>query len=789
MAGIKQTLSLEDKMSNTLNSTQKAALQNIQTFNSLSKEIEGLENSLTSAENINPDIVGTESYSSAVEAIETLKAEQYSLMENTTNLMKSSEDFQETLTNTNAPIGSVKQSLTDMSSAATDVISPLHDIVKSLNGSDYTSDAIDNLSSAYVNFSLAGGEVVDVLNSQNPTLEEVNNATEELYNAYKELLEAMDAVAEEDPELIDAQAYEDVRQSLDNLGNSMNSVDDDIDNQTISFMELNQQLEVAQKAWGMLSNLMGYAEQAMEKTTVQLNSEIGAAAKMKSFMGVSNESIQSFYDYAAALQQSSIVGDEAIISAGGILSMAASSEESLENLTTAAVYAAEGLTQFNTSQSDVESTAKSLERAIDSSASMLVRQNILTQDQADYIDSLNSKQEKEAELARIVGENFSYVNDALTNTAAGAIVQADNALGDLGEEMGKSVMPYFAAFKQLLVDILTPAVQAFKDNASWLVPVLILVAAAIGIIIVALTIYNIYQSITTAKNWAMVAPLLIMVAVIALIVGVIFLAVNAFNQWSGGTVSAVGVIMGILYTLWAFFKNTIVTPIWNLIVDLVNFLANCFKDPVTSIKILFLDMAKSVLQNIQNLMKGIEDLINKIPGVQIDITSGLSNLLGNIENTASTLKEDMGWEEVMQHMEQTDYGEAYNAGYDKGTQLQNNISTWSENIDDVLGGTVDDILGGISNDFSNTLGGLTGTDSTGSKAVQTTTNDEVEISEDDMQLLLDVATRDYKLNYQQVTPEITLTFGDIRETADVDDVLDQVADRLQEIYDGNLEVS
>ena len=60
--------------------------------------------------------------------------------------------------------------------------------------------------------------------------------------------------------------------------------------------------------------------------------------------------------------------------------------------------------------------------------------------------------------------------------------------------------------------------------------------------------------------------------------------------------------------------------------------------------------------------------------------------------------------------------------------------------------------------------------------------------EKQLQLLLDVATRDYKLNYQQITPNVTVTFGDVRETADVDNILDQVADKLEEIYDGNLGV-
>ena len=89
--------------------------------------------------------------------------------------------------------------------------------------------------------------------------------------------------------------------------------------------------------------------------------------------------------------------------------------------------------------------------------------------------------------------------------------------------------------------------------------------------------------------------------------------------------------------------------------------------------------------------------------------------------------------------------------------------------------------------FNDTINSVTGSDGSGGKALKVTSNDDL-LSDDDIKLLLDVATRDYKLNYQQVTPNVTLTFGDIRETADVDDILDQVADRLEEIYDSNLEV-
>lgn len=103
-------------------------------------------------------------------------------------------------------------------------------------------------------------------------------------------------------------------------------------------------------------------------------------------------------------------------------------------------------------------------------------------------------------------------------------------------------------------------------------------------------------------------------------------------------------------------------------------------------------------------------------------------------------------------------------------------NTMGADLGNSLGDAIDDALEGVI-----------GNDGSGGKALKTTSNDKL-LSDDDIQLLLDIATRDYKLNYQSVTPNITLTFGDVRETANVDDILDEVADRLEEIYDANLEV-
>lgn len=85
------------------------------------------------------------------------------------------------------------------------------------------------------------------------------------------------------------------------------------------------------------------------------------------------------------------------------------------------------------------------------------------------------------------------------------------------------------------------------------------------------------------------------------------------------------------------------------------------------------------------------------------------------------------------------------------------------------------------------MNGVTGTDGKGGKAIKTTSNDRL-LKDEDIQLLLDVATRDYQLNYQQMTPNVSVTFGDVRETADVNSVMDAVGTAIDELINGDAEV-
>ena len=233
---------------------------------------------------------------------------------------------------------------------------------------------------------------------------------------------------------------------------------------------------------------------------------------------------------------------------------------------------------------------------------------------------------------------------------------------------------------------------------------------------------------------------------LALIVGALYAGVAAYNHFTGSSVSATGIIMGVMYTLGAFIYNQIVF-LYNGFAVFANFIGNVFNNPAAAVKVLFYDMAQTVLGYMVNIAKGIEGLINKIPGVTVDLTSGVEAYIHTLGAKSAAVKESSGWKEYFAPMEYKDYGSAFSSGYDKGSNLFSNMFGGSTSIPDIGSfGTGGASLG----DINDTLGGI-GKDVGSIKK-------SVDMSEEDIKLMVDMATQRYvnKINLTAQTPVITI---------------------------------
>lgn len=112
------------------------------------------------------------------------------------------------------------------------------------------------------------------------------------------------------------------------------------------------------------------------------------------------------------------------------------------------------------------------------------------------------------------------------------------------------------------------------------------------------------------------------------------------------------------------------------------------------------------------------------------------------------------------------------AGWDAGMSM-------GQGIDDMLGALNTDTEGGLG-DLSELLAGIAGDGVKVNGGEIDGIKSDVDISDEDIQLLRDIAARDFLLNVKTVTPKANIKFGDVRETADVNKIMDVIEDMVEE---------
>lgn len=268
-------------------------------------------------------------------------------------------------------------------------------------------------------------------------------------------------------------------------------------------------------------------------------------------------------------------------------------------------------------------------------------------------------------------------------------------------------------------------------------------------------------------NSALLAsPVTWVIMLIAVLIGLLYAGVGAFNKFAGASVSATGIVCGAFAALGAFVFNVVILPLQNGLAALANFVGNVFQNPIVAVKILFLDMATTVLGYIANIARGIESLLNSIPGVQVNLTSGLDKIKGMAEGAASKAKSESGWKEYVKPWEAMDTKASFSKGYSFGQGLGNKAS----NAFGLNGGSMPNYGAGSAN-IPN-IGKVGSVDKIGG---------EVNIAEEDLKFLRDVAEMRYVQNFVTLTPTVSMN-AQISEKVDAKSLMAEIERALEEEF-------
>lgn len=352
---------------------------------------------------------------------------------------------------------------------------------------------------------------------------------------------------------------------------------------------------------------------------------------------------------------------------------------------------------------------------------------------------------------------------------------------------------------------LLEVINLLANNWSVLEPIVLGVAAAMGIYVGALMIYNAIKGISalvesvhaasiamstgatfaaTAAQHGFNAALLacpitwIIIAVIALI-AIVYAVVAAINKLQGTSVSATGIIAGAFAWLGALIWNIVIgvlnaciQALWTIFVEpwigIIEWVLNVFNGGFNS----FGDAVKNLLGNIISWFLSLGQVVTKIIDAIFgtDWTGGLEDLKGKVlewgkNENAITLSREAPLE-----LNRTSMTDAWDAGYDFGAGFEGSVKSFFG------GGTgetysMDDLTASIGevpvlDDIAGNTGDI---------------RDSLDISGENLKYMRDLAEQDAVNRFTTAEIRVEMTNNNnVSSDMDLDGVVDYMVTGVQE---------
>lgn len=587
--------------------------------------------------------------------------------------------------------------------------------------------------------------------------------------------------------------------------------------------------------------MAGFAKDSISAANVQIQAETKLQTVMRQRMGATNDVVDSIKRMASAQQEIGVVGDEVQIAGIQQLATFMNNTDALETLIPAMNNLAVQQNGVNITGENMAGISNMMGKAMQGQTSALSRVGITFSEAEEKALKFGSEQERAAALAQIITNNVGNMNEAIANTPEGAMQQLANTWGDMKEEVGmqlypavinlvkvitqnlpvvKSIFSGIGAAVSVVVtifagiiniagkagNVMTKIGGSIKENWETIAPIATGVAVTIGVLAGAFALYQIAIGISTiattifsAALWT--CPLTWIVIAIIAVIAAIYIAVGAFNKIAGTSVSATGIILGAIMTVGAFIYNqflAIVDIVEGVIEFLVNgwvtfanFFGNVFNDPIASVIHLFGDLGDSVLGVIEKIASAIDKVFGS------DLASAVSGWRSSLAGLTEYAAKEYGNGEYQKLYEELDidktldglgikpnrieYNSAFGKGVELGEGLDNKVKGFWDNTKDLVNLTDS----GNNNNYEGfenldeSLGENKNIDEVGKvKDV----GGSVNIAQEDIKALRELATMEYMQNVNQntIAPVINVQVAEVKETADIDKVIEHFTIKVKE---------
>lgn len=403
---------------------------------------------------------------------------------------------------------------------------------------------------------------------------------------------------------------------------------------------------------------------------------------------------------------------------------------------------------------------------------------------ADYMDVPIGKLRSMAQDGQITAD---VVKNALLS-----------ATGEINEQFESMPMTWAQVWTGIMNGLYTASIpllqviNALANNWSVIQPLVLGIAGALGVYLIATKGVEL-----ATRAWAAAQsflnsvlalnPVVQIIMAVILLIGIIYAVIAAINKIQGTTISATGVIMGVLAVAGAFILNlaigvlnAIIQAMWSIFVEpfigIIEWVLNACNGGFNSFGDAVANLVGQIIGWFLSLGKVVTKIIDAIFGT--DWTGGLSALQDDViswgkNEDAITL--DRNAPEITKRFS---YSNAWDSGYDFGEGLGNSFSEFFGGGSSGSGGSggegysMDDLMSGI--------GEIPTFDDIATNTEDAA--DALEITHEDLKYLRDLAEQEAVNRF--TTAEIRVEMGGVNNTVnqntDLDGVIDYMVTGVQE---------
>lgn len=202
-----------------------------------------------------------------------------------------------------------------------------------------------------------------------------------------------------------------------------------------------------------------FSKECVSAANIQTEAETKLTTVMRQRMIASNKAISSVKNYASALQETGVVGDEVQLAGAQQLSTFLKTDDALKKLMPAMNNLAVQQNGVNVTSESMVNIGNLMGKVMQGQTSALTRVGITFSDAQAQVLKYGNEEQRAAMLSQVITDNVGNMNKALANTPAGRIQQLKNSFGDMQETLGRGLNNVFSPMLGFLTKIVTKLSQ------------------------------------------------------------------------------------------------------------------------------------------------------------------------------------------------------------------------------------------------------------------------------------------------------------------------------------------